>query len=133
MSKTANKKIIGIDFGAKKLGIAISDKYNNFALPRLILQNDKNLIKNLEKVIQEEDIGEIIIGESTDYKGDENPIMKDIKNFADVLRDKFNLQIYFEPEFLTSAQVRSTQGDSRMLDASAAALILQSFLDKRNS
>lgn len=131
MSETALKRILGIDFGTKKIGIAISDKSGNFAIPKLVLANDRNLSQNIEEIIKKENISEIVIGESIDYKGKENPIMKDTKIFAEKLREKFNLAVSFEPEFLTTHQAKSIQGESEMTDASAAALILQSFLDKR--
>lgn len=125
-----NKKILGIDFGTKKIGIAVSDKNHNFAFPKAVLQNDKDLFKKIEEIIEKENIGKIVIGESLNYKGEENLIMKKIKKFAERIKIKSNLEIIFESEFLTSAQVRNTQGDSKMIDASASALILQSFLDK---
>ena len=128
-----SKRILGIDFGTKKVGIAVSDKDSNFALPKVVLKNDKDLIKNIEKIIEENNISSIIMGESMNYKGEENPVMKSMKNFVNEIKKKSNLQIYFEPEFLTSSQVRNTQGESKMIDASAAALILQSFIDKRDS
>ena len=66
------KRILGVDFGTKKVGIAVSDRDGNFALPKVVLQNDKDLMHNLEKIINEENIGEIVVGESLNYKGEEN-------------------------------------------------------------
>lgn len=127
------KRILGIDFGTKKIGIAVSDGDSNFALPKLVLKNDKNLMQNLEEIVNVEKISEIVIGESINYKGEENPVMENVKKFVKKLKEKFSLPISFEPEFLTSHQAKSIQGESNMIDASAAALILQSFLDKRNN
>lgn len=127
------KRILGVDFGAKKIGIAVSDKDGNFALPKLVLQNDKSLLQNIEEIVEKENISEIVIGESTDYKGKENPVMKEVSEFAIELKEKFSLPINFEPEFLTTHQAKSIQGESAMTDASAAALILQSFLDRKVS
>ncbi|PIT96950.1 Holliday junction resolvase RuvX [Candidatus Campbellbacteria bacterium CG10_big_fil_rev_8_21_14_0_10_35_52] len=132
MLKTGYEKILGIDFGTKKIGIAVSGGKGEFGLPKCVLKNNKDLTQNLAKIIQEENISEIVIGESINYKGDENPVMDNIKKFANEIKKKFNLPINFEPEFLTSSQAKNIQGDSNMIDASAAALILQSFLDKRN-
>lgn len=125
------KRILGVDFGTKKIGIAVSDENSNFALPKLVLGNNKSLMQNIEEIIERENISEIVIGESTNYKGQENPVMKDAKEFADKVKEKFSLSINFEPEFLTSHQAKSIQGENNMTDASAAAIILQSFLDKR--
>ncbi|MFQ5661920.1 MAG: Holliday junction resolvase RuvX [Candidatus Paceibacteria bacterium] len=127
-----SKRILGIDFGTKKIGVAVSDENSNFAIPKLVLNNDKDLLRNIKEIINKEKIGEIVIGESTDYKGQDNPVMKDVKKFTEKLQEKFSLPISFEPEFLTSHQAKSIQGENKMTDASAAALILQSFLDKEN-
>jgi|TARA_Y100000310_G_scaffold169509_1_gene169612 putative Holliday junction resolvase len=132
MTNINSKKILGVDFGAKRVGIAISDENGNFALPKLVLNNDKSLLENIGEIIKKDKVIEIVIGESTDYKGKENPIMKDVKEFAKELEGKLNLPISFEPEFLTTHQAKNIQGKGEMTDASAAALILQSFLDKRN-
>jgi|SRR3989338_4066795 len=132
MLKTEYEKILGIDFGTKKIGIAVSGGNGKFGLPKCVLKNNKDLMRNLTKIIQEENILEIVIGESINYKGGENPVMDNIKKFANEIKEKFNLPISFEPEFLTSSQAKNIQDDSDMVDASAAALILQSFLDKRN-
>ena len=105
----------------------------NFALPKVVLKNDKDLMRNFEKILKEENIKEIVIGESINYKGEENPVMEYIKDFIEKTKKFSGALITLEPEFLTSSQVRNTQGDSDMIDASAAALILQSFLDKRNN
>ncbi len=126
-------RFLGVDFGTKKIGIAISDMNGNFALPKVVLKNDKDLMRNFEKILKEENIKEIVIGESINYKGEENPVMEYIKDFIEKTKKFSGALITLEPEFLTSSQVRNTQGDSDMIDASAAALILQSFLDKRNN
>jgi putative Holliday junction resolvase len=133
MDNIHSKKILGIDFGTKKVGIAVSDKGGSFALPKVVLQNDKDLMQNINDLIQKENISEIVIGESMDYKGKENLVMKGVKDFIENMKEFSDVPVTLEPEFLTSSQVRSTQGDSKMIDASAAALILQSFLDKRNN
>ncbi|MBT3282841.1 Holliday junction resolvase RuvX [bacterium] len=127
------QRILGVDFGTKKVGIAVSDENGNFALPKVVLQNDKDLIGSFQTILKEENIGEIVIGESINYKGEENLVMKDVKRFIEKIKEFSDALITLEPEFLTSSQVRNTQGDGKMIDASAAALILQSSLDKRNN
>lgn len=126
------KRILGVDYGTKKIGVAVSDKGQTFALPKIVLKNDNELMGKLEKIIKEDNISKVVIGESLNYKGDENLIMNDIKNFVTKINNKFNVLVVFEPEFLTTAQSKSVQGQTKMTDASAAALILQSFLDKKN-
>jgi RNase H-fold protein (predicted Holliday junction resolvase) len=71
----------------------------------------------------------VVIGESKNFKGDDNTIMIDIKNFIEKFKNKISLPIQMHPEFMTSQQVERGIGKNEMLDASAAAIILQSHLD----
>jgi len=125
-------KFLGIDYGTKRIGIAVSSGNNILAFPRSVLPNTKNLINAIKTILKKEDIGGIVVGESRNFKGDPNPLMKDIEIFIEMLNREFNIPIYLEPEFLTSHQAQQIQGKNKMLDASAAAIILQSFLDKKD-
>lgn len=126
-------RYLGIDFGSKRVGVAISDETNSMAFPYVVIPNDEKLMEEIERVVSKEKITNIIIGESFDYAGTPNKIMKSIKDFAATLEQKTKLTISFEPEFLTSVQAEHLQGKNKMHDASAATIILQSFLDKRKS
>jgi putative Holliday junction resolvase len=126
-------KYIGIDFGTKKVGVALSDAEGRVAFPKAVLKNDSKLINQLVDFIENENVEEIVIGESRDFSGKENKVMDNIKWFVEALEEKINIKIIFEPEFYTSIQASRTTGKTDMEDAQAAALILQSFLDKRNN
>lgn len=123
-------KYLGIDFGGKRVGIAVSDDTGNMAFPHSVMFNDKNLLDNVEKIVKEENIGSIVIGESKDFKGEPNKIMAEIEGFKKILAENLKLPVHLEPEFLTSAQAERIQGKTDLHDAAAAAIILQSFLDK---
>jgi len=135
---------MGIDYGSKRVGISTSDEGGEMAFPKEVLQNDRFLIENIKKIYDKEGIQNIVMGESKDYKGKPNPIMADILKFKKDLEKKINTTIHLEPEYMTSAQaVRLPQrirrgqehirNKSDKLDASAATIILQSFLDKQKN
>lgn len=124
-------KYLGIDFGEKKIGLAVSDEEGRLAFPYLVLLNGKKLLEEVEKIIRMEEIEKIVLGESRNFKGDPNAIMDKIQKFKKDLEEKIEVEVFFEPEFLTSAQAERIQGKTSLHDASAAAIILQSFLDKR--
>lgn len=126
-------KYLGIDFGTKRIGLAISDDGGKIAFPNVVLPNDRDLLEKIVKVCADNSIGVIVIGESNNFAGNPNPIMKDVKNFIKNLEGKIKTPIIFEPEFMTSIQASRIQGQAEKLDASAAAIILQSFLDKNKS
>jgi methionyl-tRNA synthetase len=125
-------KYLGIDYGTKRVGLAISDEEAKVAFPKEVLKNEAKLIEKIRAFANSEKIDSVVIGESKDFDGNENPIMPAVKTLVKELESS-GLKVYLEPEFLTSAQAAKIQGDVPNLDASAAAIILQSFLDKQKS
>lgn len=126
------EKILGIDYGSKRVGLALSDEGKRFALPLSVITNDAELVEKVEKIAIDNEVKEIIMGESRDFKGQPNSILLDSLEFKERLEAR-GFVVNFEPEFLTSVQAERWQGKNEMLDASAAAIILQSYLDKINN
>ncbi|MDO8572744.1 MAG: RuvX/YqgF family protein [bacterium] len=126
-------KFLGIDYGAKRVGIATGDSEGGMAFPRTVLPNDKKLIPAIKELCDKEHIAEIVLGESLDYKMKPNVIMEKITPFKKELEDVTGLPVHFEREFMTSAAAEHLQGKGEMIDASAAAIILQSYLDKKKN
>ena len=119
---------MAIDYGEKRVGIASTDETGDFALPRAVWANDKTLLDKILKLKEEEEIEKIIFGESRNLNGSANPIQKEIARFKDEL-EKRGVEVVFHPEVFTTVEARRLQGSTEMTDASAAALILKSFLD----
>ncbi len=124
-------KLLGIDYGTKRVGVALSDDSGAMAFPRVVLKNDASLLGALIEIIEQDEVTEIVVGKSVDYKMQPNVVMKEIDSFCDKLKKRVSLPIHLEPEFLTSYQAQYFQGKTDMLDASAAAIILQSYIDKQ--
>lgn len=123
-------KLLGIDYGAKRVGIATGDSEGGMAFPHTVLPNDKNLLLAIKEICGKEQVATIVLGESLDYKMKPNVIMEKITPFKKELEQVTNLPVYFEQEFMTSAAAEQLQGKGNMIDASAATLILQTYLDK---
>jgi putative holliday junction resolvase len=136
-------RFIGIDYGVKRVGVAISDEDGAIAFPHSLLMNDKDLLANLQSVIEENSVGTVVVGESKDFEGNDNLVMEQIILFVKKLEDTLSVSVVYEPEVFTSAAARrqfeNKEHRSRKsnvvpyVDASAAALILQSYLDKQKS
>lgn len=124
---------MGIDYGEKRVGIAVSDREGKVAFPKMVLENDDELLEKVSDFCKENSIEAIVLGESRNYKGEENKINKEILSFKEKLAAETKLPAYLEPEFMTSMQVEKTFGKTEMIDASAAAIILQTFLDKEKN
>lgn len=125
-------RLVGIDYGTKKVGIAISDDEGKFALPSGVLANDNQLLGNIKKFCEEKGAAGIVIGESRNLDGKENSIMRDVHFLAEALEGELKLPVYLEPEFYTSAEAERIQGKNKMHDASAAALILKSYIERHS-
>ncbi|MEK7635116.1 MAG: Holliday junction resolvase RuvX [Patescibacteria group bacterium] len=123
-------KYLGIDFGSKRVGVAVSDDDGKMAFPYSVISNSEKLLKEIKEIIKKEKIEQIIIGESKNFQGEPNKIQASVEDFKKKLEEKLNIKVWFEPEFMTSSQAEHVQGKTEMHDASAAAIILQSFLDK---
>lgn len=114
------------------MGVACSDEAGEFALPLITLNNSKKLIKEVVDIANENGTKVVVMGESKNYKGEANTILPESLNFKMDL-EKEGFTVHLEPEFMTSHNAERFQGKTDMLDASAAALILQSFLDKQRA
>lgn len=152
-------KFLGIDYGTKRIGVAISDENGTLAFPKEIILNDANTFNRFAEIIEKENIGEIVVGESMDFSGKLNALSARIEVFILELKEKFSAQggpasggklvIHKQKEFLTSVEARKSKDTKKSLspsqahskvkqiksgriDASAAALILQRYLDKKN-
>lgn len=132
MEYTVSMRLLGIDYGTKRVGIALSDEGGQFAMPLITLNHSKNLIKDVKEIVEKNGIKEIVMGESKNYKGEANAVLPESLNFKMDMESEGYI-VHLEPEFMTSANAERFQGKNENLDASAAALILQSFLDKKNS
>lgn len=122
-------RILGIDYGSKRIGIAVSDESKKFALPVSVVKNDELFIKEIQKIAEQYQADEIVIGESRNHKMEPNPIFEESINLKEKLEEA-GFAVYLELEFMTSEQAERYQGKNDMTDASAAALILQSYLDR---
>lgn len=122
---------MSVDYGLKRVGLASTDEAGEFAIPRMVLPNDENLLKVVLNFALENKIEKVVIGESKNLDGTLNPIMKDIVKFADALSED-GLEVVFHPEVYTSMEAQQIQGKTAMNDASAAALILKSYIDSNN-
>ncbi len=137
-------RYLGIDYGSKRVGLATSDDGGAFAFPYKILKNDTTLVDTIHNICGEENISAIVVGESTDLSGAPNKIMGSIEELVKNLEADLGLPIYLQKEFMTTIEARGRAGkevnnarkvakaELSAADASAAALILQRYLDKKN-
>jgi putative holliday junction resolvase len=137
-------KYLGIDYGSKRVGLAMSDDMGMMAFPHSIVPNDMNLIKNISDICIKENISGVVVGESHDLSGKPNKIMGSIEEFVKNIETETDMPVYLQKEFMTTVEARGrggkemnnarkvTKEKQNPADASAAALILARFLEKKN-
>ncbi len=136
----ARKAILGIDYGSKRMGIAVSDLSCTIATSYKIIYR-KNIDKDLaelNQIIKEKEIGGIVMGLPLQMNGTEGEIATEVRKFAEVLEEKIGLPILLWDERLSSSAVEnflikevdlSRKKRAKVLDATAASYILQGALD----
>lgn len=129
-------RYLGIDFGTKKVGLALSDEAGTMGFPYGVVANDKHLFSTVCALIEKEGVAGVVVGESLNFSGQENPVMADAHRFGEKLVQETGLPLFLEPEILTTQEalrdpegVRG-KGGGGMIDAQAAALILTSYLSR---
>lgn len=122
-------KYLGIDYGTKRTGLAMSDETLTVAFPYKTIQTSRALADEILEIIKAEQIVKVVIGESKDKDMKDNPVMKHINVLKKELEEK-GVDVDFHPEMYSSAQVINLMGEeNKAIDASAAAVILQNYLD----
>ncbi len=124
-------RLMGIDYGARRIGVALTDTDGRVAFPKAVIPNDRFLLGALKALVTGHEVSEVIIGESKDNRGVENPVAHSARVLGQELETDLGVTIHYEPEFWTSQEVRAHTGE-RAVDAEAATIILNSFLTKRH-
>lgn len=135
-------RIVGIDYGEVRIGLAISDERGKIALPLKTIQAGKNHAATIV-LIQEalrsyaEQIQKIVIGLPLHMNGKESPMSEKVRFFGAKLKEALHFEVVFFDERLTSSYMEkelkemdySRKGVKSRIDASAAAVLLQNYLD----
>lgn len=134
------ERILAIDYGHKRVGLALSDPLKIFAYPFKTLQNDDNFWDNLLKIISTENVLVIVLGYPLKESGEKSTSTVLIENFKKELELKVNLPIVLRDERYTSDMARvnilesvkskKRRKDKGLVDMNAASILLQEYLDE---
>lgn len=132
-------RVMAIDFGEKRIGVALSDPLLTFAYPYTTIKNDSNLYENFEKIVLEKNINKIILGIPSSSKASSLKLAEKIKKFQEELIKKFKIEVIFwdeeytsviaERRIIESVARKKKRKDKSLVDQNAAAVILQEYLD----
>ena len=127
--------IIAIDFGEKKIGLAVGNTETMTSSPISILKKTKSGFNwaELTKQILEWEPSKIIIGKPLNMDGTRSDIMEIVESFGKKLESLIDIDIEYFDERLTSFEARLLDEDSEMIDDVAAKIILDSWLNNEYS
>jgi len=127
-------RILGIDYGTKRIGLALSDESETIAnaIEPVSNQGDEEAIEELAKVVMDKKIAKVVLGLPVSMSGEEEFQARVVKEFGQKLGDRIKQKIDFVDERLSTSQARAMLGNQAhkvSLDSSAAQIILQTYLD----
>ena len=136
-------RILAIDYGSRRMGLAVSDALGITAqgLETLERKNRRADFGRLERTIREYQVREIVLGNPLRMSGQEGTQSQKVAEFAEELRQRFQLPVHLWDERLTSAEANrllrenevSLKRRAKAVDRMAAVLILQSFMQSRSA
>jgi putative holliday junction resolvase len=133
-----NSRLLGIDHGDSRIGLAISDELGSFAHPYRTLQSGARLLEEIRAIVEREKISGIVIGLPKNMSGTLGPSAAKAKLFGEQLAQVVpSMKILFWDERLTTREAqrtlhaagKNTKQSKKMIDQVAAQILLQNYLD----
>jgi putative Holliday junction resolvase len=130
------KNILALDVGERRIGVAVAGSEAKLARPLTTLLNTDKFFDELAKIVQQEDIGRLVVGLPRGLEGQTTAQTETVQGFAKELENRLGLPVHLQDEALTSVQAEaelkqrrkpSVKGD---IDALAATLILEDYLQE---
>jgi putative Holliday junction resolvase len=138
-----HKRVLGIDFGSRRIGVAISDPLRLIARSLTVVQNSPAAVDEIRRITEEYDVDTIAVGLPLNLKGESGMKAAEVEEFIVALRQAISCTIVTVDERFTSSiaaatlRTMGTKKSSRKvkgtIDAMAAALIAQSYLDRERA
>lgn len=126
-------KYLGIDYGARNIGIAVTDGSGALAFPQCVIPNDTKALAAIVELIRKEQVGRIVMGDTRADNGTGNTITPDAERFAEALGADTDIPITFASESWSSYEAARYASGDHHDDSVAAAIILQRYIDMHAS
>ena len=140
MEETKQGRVLGLDYGTRRIGVAMSDPLRILATAYGAVENNRLFVNRLKDIVNEEHISMVVVGMPLSLKGEKTGKAKEAEEFAERLRENLSVDVVFWDERFTTNIARQTmltmgakkkqrRDRSGKIDAMAAAVMLQGFLD----
>ena len=132
-------RILSLDVGLRRVGVAISDPTGTLARTLAVVRRDGNIWTRISEWVSEEGVGDIVVGYPLLLDGSKGAQARDVEAFVGELGQQVSAPIHLWDESLSTVRAqqimieagRRRQDRKKRIDAVAAAVILQEFLDAR--
>jgi putative holliday junction resolvase len=136
------QRVMAIDYGAKRIGIAVTDPLNMFAYPLTTLLNDSKFWNNLCSLITEYNVVQLVLGYPLKENGSESSSTKLVQKFYEELIKKISIPVELADEryssdiakqrIIASVSSKQKRRDKSLVDKNAAAVILEDYMNTKN-
>ncbi len=131
-------RILGIDYGSKKIGLAISDETQTIAMPLKVIDSNEDAVDAINTIVKENNVKRIVIGLPITLSGTKGKRALETEEFIDKLKNVLDIEIVewderlstrFSERILNKANVKGRKNKKKVIDKIAATFILQGYLD----
>ena len=134
-------RVVGIDFGLKRIGVAVSDERRTVALPLGTAEGGKNGVKNVIALLADRKVVAVVVGLPITLKGERGVMVKLVEEFGTALGQALDTPVIYVDERLSSAAADRSlmeislnrKARSERIDMATATMMLQSFLDQHKN
>lgn len=133
-------RILGIDYGEVRIGLALTDPLGIIAYPLITIKNDSKAILEIKKVISEYGVEKIVLGYPLKENGEETKLSKKIIIYKQILEKELGLSVELFDErysseiakqrIIETVPSKKKRRDKSLIDKNAAAVILQDYLEQ---
>ena len=132
-------RLLAIDFGEKRIGLAVSDPLRTIGRPYEVLANAEGFWEKLSAILQKEQVGKVILGLPLNFEGEDTDKTREVRKFGEELTAHIEVPWEFVDESFTSVDANtalksmgySVRESRKVIDKVAAALILRNYLDQQ--
>jgi putative Holliday junction resolvase len=134
-------RILAIDYGRKRIGLALSDPMRIFAYPLITIQNSHSFFNELTKIFEAKEIGEVVLGLPITEGGEKSILHDEIMRLKEKIEKVFSVEVNLWDESFSSSiaseiiiqtvKKKSKRRDKSLIDKNAAAVILTEYMNSK--
>ena len=132
-------RLMGIDFGEVRIGLALSDPLQIISQPFRVISNNDNTISEIQNIIKMEDVEKIILGLPQNLDGEDTKKTLEVREFAEILKNNIDVPVIFWDERYSTVEANeklklmgySVTESRKVIDKVAASIILKSYMENQ--